>query len=241
MSQHAQLLRLVWVPSKKEPAMPDTLAAFDQHRPCLYGIAYRMLGSRADAEDMVQEACLRSHHSDVEEVRAPNRCLILACKHLTTKGDKAMTTRLNALKVTPNGVAALVNVENYVKASGLDHRLIALVKTRVSQINGCAYCLHMHTEEARKLGETPTRLYLLDAWHESNLYSDRERAALAWAESLTNISTTHAPDEVYEQARRQFNEKELADLSIAIAMINAWNRLSIGMRAAHPSDMAKAA
>ena len=152
-----------------------------------------------------------------------------------------MTTRLNAHKVTPNGVAALVNVENYLKTSGLDQRLLALVKTRVSQINGCAYCLHMHTEEARKLGETPTRLYLLAAWHESNLYSDRERAALAWAESLTNISTTHAPDEVYEQARRQFNEKELADLSIAIAMINAWNRLSIGMRAAHPSDMAKAA
>jgi AhpD family alkylhydroperoxidase len=99
----------------------------------------------------------------------------------------------------------------------------------VSQINGCAYCLHMQTEEARRLGESPTRLYLLDAWHESNLYSDRERAVLAWAESLTNISTTHTPDEVYEQARRQFSEKALADLSIAIAMINAWNRLSIGI------------
>jgi alkylhydroperoxidase family enzyme len=143
-----------------------------------------------------------------------------------------MTQRLNPFTATPDGVAALVAVENYLKTSGLDHRLLALVKTRVSQINGCAYCLHMHT---------PTRLYLLDAWHESNLYSDRERAALAWADSLTNISTTHAPDEVYEQARRQFNEKALADLSIAIAMINAWNRLSIGMRAAHPADMAKAA
>jgi AhpD family alkylhydroperoxidase len=159
----------------------------------------------------------------------------------TKQGNHAMTPRLNALKVTPDGVAALVNVENYLKNSSLDHRLLTLVKVRVSQINGCAYCLHMHTEEARKLGETPTRLYLLDAWHESNLYSDRERAALAWAESLTNISTTHAPDEVYEQARRQFSEKAMADLSIAIAMINAWNRLSIGMRAAHPADIAKAA
>jgi AhpD family alkylhydroperoxidase len=157
------------------------------------------------------------------------------------QGDQTMTPRLNALKVAPEGVSALVAVENYVKNSGLDHKLLTLVKVRVSQINGCAYCLHMHSEEARKLGETPTRLYLLDAWHESNLYSDRERAALAWAESLTNISTTHAPDEVYEQARRQFSEKTLADLSIAIAMINAWNRLSIGMRAAHPADMAKAA
>ena len=152
-----------------------------------------------------------------------------------------MTSRLNAYKVAPEGVSALLAVENYLKNSGLDHKLLTLVKVRVSQINGCAYCLHMHSEEARKLGESPTRLYLLNAWHESNLFSDRERAALAWAESLTNISTTHAPDEVYEQARRQFSEKELADLSIAIAMINAWNRLSIGMRAAHPADMAKAA
>ena len=152
-----------------------------------------------------------------------------------------MTPRLNAFKVAPDGVSALIAVENYLKNSGLDHRLLTLVKVRASQINGCAYCLHMHTEEARKLGESPARLYLLDAWHESNLYSDRERAALAWAESLTNISTTHAPDEVYEQARHQFSEKALADLSIAIAMINAWNRLSIGMRAAHPSDLAKAA
>jgi AhpD family alkylhydroperoxidase len=157
------------------------------------------------------------------------------------KGDKAMKQRLTPFTVAPDGVAALIAVENYLKTCGLDHKLMTLVKTRVSQINGCAYCLHMHTEEARKLGETPSRLYLLDAWHESNLYSERERAALAWAESLTNISATHAPDEVYEQARRQFTEKALADLSIAIAMINAWNRLSIGMRAAHPSDMAKAA
>jgi AhpD family alkylhydroperoxidase len=152
-----------------------------------------------------------------------------------------MTPRLNPYTVAPDGVAALIAVENYLKNSGLDHKLLTLVKIRVSQINGCAYCLHMHTEEARKLGETPTRIYLLDAWHESNLYSDRERAALAWAESLTNISTTHAPDNVYEQARRQLSEKALADLSIAIAMINAWNRLSIGMRAAHPADRAKAA
>ena len=135
-----------------------------------------------------------------------------------------MTQRLNAFTVAPDGVAALVGVENYLQKCGLDHKLIALVKTRVSQINGCAYCLHMHTEEARKLGESDMRLYLLDAWHESNLYSTRERAALAWAESLTNIAATHAPDHVYDEVRHQFSEKELADLSIVIAMINAWNR-----------------
>jgi AhpD family alkylhydroperoxidase len=152
-----------------------------------------------------------------------------------------MTQRINALAAAPGGVTALQGVEAYIAKCGLDHRLIDLVKTRVSQMNGCAYCLHMHTEDARKQGESEKRLYLLPAWHESSLYTERERAALAWAEALTNIAATHAPDEVYEAARRQFSEKELADLSIVIAMINAWNRLSIGMRAVHPSDHAKAA
>jgi AhpD family alkylhydroperoxidase len=152
-----------------------------------------------------------------------------------------MTQRLNAFAVAPQGLTALRNVENYLQGCGLDHRLLLLVKTRVSQINGCAYCLHMHTEDARKLGESEARLYLLDAWYESELYSERERAALAWAEALTHIATTHAPDDVYERARRQFSEKELADLSIAIAMINAWNRLAIGARTVHPADRAKAA
>ena len=152
-----------------------------------------------------------------------------------------MKPRLNPLTVAPEGVNALVNVENYLKKSGLDRRLIVLVQTRVSQINGCAYCLHMHTKDARKLGESEARLYLLDAWYESNLYSPRERAALAWAESLTRIAATHAPDEDYEAVRQQFSEKEIADLSIAIAMINAWNRLSIGARSVHPGDLARAA
>ncbi len=132
-----------------------------------------------------------------------------------------MQRRLNPFTIVPNGLAALAGVENYLKTSGLDHLLLTLVKTRVSQINGCAYCLHMHTEEARNLGESDVRLHLLDAWHESNLYSPRERAALAWAESLTNIAATRAPDPVYDEVRRHFSEKELADLSIAIAMINA--------------------
>lgn len=152
-----------------------------------------------------------------------------------------MTQRLNPFTAAPDGIAALIGVEKYLQACGLDHKLIALVKTRVSQINGCAYCLHMHTEEARKLGESAVRLHLLDAWHESNLYSARERAALAWAEALTNVAATRAPDPVYDEARRHFAEKELADLSIVIAMINAWNRLAIGSRSLHPADVAKAA
>ena len=149
--------------------------------------------------------------------------------------------RMNHFAVAPDGIAALISVEKYVHNSGLDHKLIALVKIRVSQMNGCAYCLHMHIEEAHKLGESSTRLYLLDAWDESKLYSPQERAALAWAESLTKIAATRAPDHVYEEARKQFSEKELADLSIAIAMINAWNRLCIGVRAEHPADLAEAA
>ena len=152
-----------------------------------------------------------------------------------------MKQRVNPQIAAPKGVAALVAVEKYLENCGLDHSLIALVKTRVSQINGCAYCLHMHSEEARKLGESGARLLLLDAWHESNLFSERERAALAWAESLTHIAASHAPDDVYEAARGHFSDKELADLSIVIAMINAWNRLSIGSRAQHPADRAKAA
>ena len=152
-----------------------------------------------------------------------------------------MTERLNYYQVAPDAVNPLLALEERFKNGPLSHTLIELVKTRASQINGCAYCLHMHTEEARKLGESDMRLYLLDAWRESDLYSARERAALAWAESLTNIAVTHAPDEVYDGARRQFSEKELMDLSIVIAMINAWNRLAIGARAVHPAERAKAA
>jgi AhpD family alkylhydroperoxidase len=149
--------------------------------------------------------------------------------------------RLNPFAAAPEGYAALSKVEDYLKKSGLEPRLLALVKTRVSQMNGCAYCLHMHTKEAIEAGEQNVRLHLLDAWHESAMYSQRERAALTWAETLTNIAQTHAPDPVYEEVKRQFSDKEMADLSIAIAMINAWNRLSIGIRAAHPADAKLAA
>ena len=108
-------------------------------------------------------------------------------------------------------------------------------------MNGCAYCLHMHTEEALQAGEQEVRLHVLDAWRESAMYSERERAALNWAESLTNIAETHAPDAAYEQTRGQFSDKELADLSIAIALINSWNRLAIASRATHPADKRRAA
>ena len=152
-----------------------------------------------------------------------------------------MPQRLDWFHAAPQGTAALIAVEKYLENCGLEHKLLALVKVRVSQMNGCAYCLHMHTADARKAGESEQRLYLLNAWRESALYSDRERAALAWAEALTKIAESHAPDDVFRLARGQFSERELTDLSIAIAMINLWNRLAIGVRAEHPNEHAAAA
>jgi len=142
-----------------------------------------------------------------------------------------MKPRIDFSKVSPAAINALRSVEAHVAACGLEHSLLHLVKMRASQVNGCAYCLDMHSKDARALGETEQRLYALDAWHETPFFSARERAALAWTEALTRISETHAPDDVFQEAREQFSEAELANLSVAIAMINAWNRLAIGLRA----------
>jgi AhpD family alkylhydroperoxidase len=150
-----------------------------------------------------------------------------------------MTQRINLAESNP-GLDAMRAVESWVHKN-LDPKLLALVQVRASQINGCGYCLHMHSEQAFKLGEHATRLLLLDAWHESALFTERERAALAWTDALTRISETHAPDGDFEQVRRHFSERELRALSIAIAMINAWNRLAIGARSQHPADMRNAA
>jgi AhpD family alkylhydroperoxidase len=152
-----------------------------------------------------------------------------------------MTQRLNLYAVGQKAIAPMLATEAYLAACGLERSLLHLVKTRASQINGCANCLHMHTADARKAGETEARLYLLDAWQESNLYTPRERAALQWTESLTLVAKTHAPDADYEAARAEFSEKELVDLTLLIGMINAWNRLAIGFRVQHPNDVAKAA
>lgn len=149
-----------------------------------------------------------------------------------------MKQRFNAYNLASGGMSALVGVEKYVSESGLEHGLLHLIKTRASQINGCAYCLHMHTSDARAGGENEARLYLLSAWRESAMYTARERAALAWTEALTEITNGHVSDVAYQEARAQFSEKELADLSIAIAMINAWNRLAVAARSRHPHDKA---
>ena len=122
-------------------------------------------------------------------------------------------------------------LEKYLGECGLDHKLIHLLKMRASQINGCAYCIDMHSKDARSLGETEQRLYELDAWRETPFYTDPERAALAWIEAITLVSQTHVPDAAYEEVRKHFNEKEIVDLTYVASTINAWNRLAIALRA----------
>jgi len=139
-------------------------------------------------------------------------------------------SRLDYHEVAPDGFAAMLGLERYVRGSGLPHALLELVKVRASQINGCAYCLDMHTKDARAAGETEQRLYAVAAWHEAPFFTERERAALAWTEAVTLVGETHVPDEVYELARRHFVEKELVDLTLAIVAINGWNRLAIAFR-----------
>ena len=149
-----------------------------------------------------------------------------------------MQTRINYLKAAPEAIKAAQGLEMLLKNSGLEQSLYHLVKTRASQINGCAFCIHMHTRDARAHGETEERLYLLDAWRESPLYSDRERAALAWTEALTLIAETHAPDDAWEAVRAEFSEAEIVKLTVLIGTINTWNRIAIGFRAVHPGKAA---
>lgn len=141
-----------------------------------------------------------------------------------------MTTRIAYGKLGNQGIVALGKLEAYVKHSGLERLLIELVKTRASQLNGCAYCIDMHTKDARAEGETEQRLYTLSAWREAPFYTERERAALEWTEALTLISENDVPDELYQRVREHFDEAELVDLSLAIATINTWNRLAIAFR-----------
>jgi AhpD family alkylhydroperoxidase len=138
--------------------------------------------------------------------------------------------RLEWHKVSPGVNDALLGLAKYVQTAKLGPSLLNLVLVRASQINGCAQCLEMHTKDARAAGETEQRLYLLPAWREAPFYTDRERAALTWTEAVTLVAETHVPDDVYEEARKYFSEKELVDLTLAIIMINGWNRLNVSFR-----------
>jgi AhpD family alkylhydroperoxidase len=143
-----------------------------------------------------------------------------------------MSPRIDATKyLASGGGRAMLALQREVEASGLEHSLLELVKIRASQINGCAYCIDMHTKDARLRGETEQRIYALNAWRETPFFSERERAALEWTESVTLVSETHVPDEVYDRVRQQLTESELVALTLALVAINGWNRLSIAFRA----------
>lgn len=152
-----------------------------------------------------------------------------------------MTPRMNIFQAAPEAAKALIAVEAVIAKGGIEHSLAELVRLRASQMNGCAFCIHMHVGEAVGRGESDMRIHLLDAWRESPLFSDRERAALAWTESLTRIAKTRAPDSDFELLGRQFNAVEIAHLTLLIGTINLWNRVQIGLRAIHPVEPAKAA
>jgi AhpD family alkylhydroperoxidase len=144
-----------------------------------------------------------------------------------------MNTRFDWFKASPAAAQALLKLQTYVNDVGLDHTLLELVKLRTSQINGCAYCIDMHTKDARDAGETEQRLYLTSSWREAaHLFSEKEQAALAWTEAVTLVGEGHVPDDVYARARAQFEEAELVALTLAISTTNAWNRLNVAFRKA---------
>jgi AhpD family alkylhydroperoxidase len=141
-----------------------------------------------------------------------------------------MQPRIEYTKVAPGAMKAMRGLEDYLAECGLEPSLLDLVRMRASQINGCAYCLDMHTKDARKGGESEQRLYELDAWWETPFYTERERAALAWTEAVTLIANGHVPDAVYEEVRQHLNEEELLNLTLAVVAMNGWNRFAIGFR-----------
>jgi AhpD family alkylhydroperoxidase len=154
----------------------------------------------------------------------------------------SLKPRLNPFAAAPQPMQSWLDWgQGLLKASALEPSLMELVKIRASQINQCAFCLNMHTADARKKGETEQRLYLLDAWRESPLYNDRERAALAWTEALTLVAETRAPDDVYEELKKHFTEEEQVTLTLLIVAINGWNRVQVGFRGVHPVEKRKAA
>ena len=141
-----------------------------------------------------------------------------------------MKARFEVAKLAPAGYRGLLEIERYLKTCGIEENILHLIKLRASQINGCAFCLDMHWKDLRAIGESEQRLYSLEAWPENDIYNERERAALVWCEALTKITEGHAPDAVYDEVMQVFNEKEIADLTLAVGVINSWNRLAIASR-----------
>ena len=152
-----------------------------------------------------------------------------------------MKPRIDYRQFSPDALQAMLALEKHLDGCGLDHKFMHLLKLRASQINGCAYCIDMHSIDARAAGETEQRLYALDAWRETPFFDDRERAALAWIEAVTLLANTHVPDSVFEEARKHFSEQELVDLTYLASTINAWNRIAVSFRAVPGRYKAKSA
>ena len=150
--------------------------------------------------------------------------------HGETRTESLTNPRINYGEVDPSAIQSMLPLQGYVDHSSIPRKILELVRMRASQINGCAYCLDMHSKDARAQGEVEQRIYLLSAWRESPCYTDRERAALEWTEAVTLVAKTHVPDKIYERVRKYFTEKELIELTMAIIAINGWNRLSVSMR-----------
>ena len=150
-----------------------------------------------------------------------------------------MTPRIDLAKVSPDAYRALMSVELFARRGGLDHTLLALVKLRASYMNGCAYCIDMHSKDARAEGETEQRIYAVPVWRETPFFTPRERAALQWTETVTNIGQQGVPDDVYASARKEFSEEELVELTMAVIAINGWNRLAISF-ASEPGSYQRA-
>jgi AhpD family alkylhydroperoxidase len=155
----------------------------------------------------------------------------LCAASVESRRKRKMESRIDVAKVDPKAYHAMLALETYIHQSSLEKPLLELMKMRASQINGCAYCLDMHSKDARAAGETEQRLYELNAWRETPFYSERERAALAWTESLTLVSETHVPDEVFEEVKKHFSEAEIVALTMAVVAINSWNRIAVSLRA----------
>jgi AhpD family alkylhydroperoxidase len=191
-----------------------------------------MLGSFSSLQRFLVTPIRSVNLTDVRPPTALRRQAWLTCRNQRNQiqGGIIMEARINYAKVVPAAFEAMLGYSNYVHKSGLEENLLNLVFLRASQLNRCAYCIDMHWKDLRAAGEQEQRLYGLDAWEESPYYSDRERAALAWTESVTNIQEGHVPDEVYEKVRKAFTEKEMVNLTVAITVINSWNRLNIAAR-----------
>ena len=148
---------------------------------------------------------------------------------MTTMAEQAFG-RFDYKQASPDAYRAHLGLEAYVRGSGLEHSLLELIKLRASILNGCAYCVDMHTKDARLAGESEQRLYAVSVWHETPFFSARERAALAWTDAVTNVGQSHVPDDVYDEVQAQFTDAEIVDLTMAVIVINGWNRLAVAFR-----------